>query len=151
MGFWDSWLWLIIMVAGLLLALVELLAGVDTQLDLVFIGSSFILSGLITWPFHSWVITLVVAGVISVAYVVIGRRYFHRWTMPKKERTNIDTIIGKSGIVTKEITSTGHGQVKVGPEAWRAVAAETLPVGTEVEVMEVKGVTLTVKKAGGNS
>ena len=53
-GFPDLWLWLIFVIAGLLLALLELIVGVETGLDLVFIGSALILGGLVTWPFHSW-------------------------------------------------------------------------------------------------
>lgn len=148
----NEWFWLIIMVVGLLLALIELFAGVDTQLDLVFIGSSFIIGGLITWPFKSWVLTLILSGVICIAYVAIGRRYIHKWTTTKKEMTNIDAIIGKKGTVTRDIDRNNHGQVKIGAEQWRAIAQEEIKTGTEIEVIEVKGVTLTVKKTlgGGN-
>lgn len=151
MEFFNEWLWLIIVVIGLLFALTELLAGVDTQLDLVFIGSSFIISGLIAWPFKSWILVVVLSSVICVAYVAVGRRYIHRWTATKKERTNIDAIIGRKGIVMKDIDKNGYGQVKIGMEQWRAVSDDNILTGTEIEVTEVKGVTLTVKRIiGGN-
>lgn len=149
MEFFNEWLWLIVIVIGFLFALTELLAGVDTQLDLVFIGSSFIIGGLISWPFKSWVLTIVLSSVICIAYVAVGRRYIHRWTATKKEKTNIDAIIGKKGFVTRDIDKSNSGQVKIGMEQWRAVSEETIPTGTEIEVIEVKGVTLTVRKIPG--
>ena len=52
----DSWVWLIFIGIGLLMVLLELIVGVETGLDLVFLGSAFIIGGLVTWPFHSWVL-----------------------------------------------------------------------------------------------
>ena len=54
MGFPDSWLWLVFVIAGVVLVLLELVIGVETGLDLVFIGSAFVIGGLVSWPFHSW-------------------------------------------------------------------------------------------------
>jgi membrane protein implicated in regulation of membrane protease activity len=79
-GFSDSWVWLVFVGIGLLMILLELIIGVETGFDLVFLGSAFILGGLVTWPLNSWVITLIATSAICVAYVVLGRRYVHRWT-----------------------------------------------------------------------
>jgi len=149
--FYDQWLWLVIVVIGLLLAMTELLIGVDMGLDLVFIGSGFVVGGLVTWPFHSWPATLIASGVVCAGYIAIGRRYVHRWSAARSERTNVDAIIGKHGIVLKGMARNIIGSVKVGNENWRAVANEELRQGDEIEVVEIKGVTLTVKKAIGGS
>ena len=151
MEYFDRWLWLIFMIAGLLLSMVELLIGVDMGLDLVFIGSSLFLGGLVTWPFHSWYLTVIVTGVICIAYVTIGRKYVRKWVAVKKESTNIDAIIGKRGIVLRSIGRNVDGMVKVGSEQWRAVANEEITEGVEIEVVEIKGVTLIVKKIEGGS
>ena len=148
-GFPDLWLWLIFVIVGLLFALVELIIGVETGLDLVFIGSAFILGGLVTWSFHSWILTVIVTGVICIAYVALGRRYVHRWTAVRKSRTNIDAIIGKQGIVLREISKNIDGLVKVGNEKWRARAEEAIKEGDEVVVNSVSGVTLIVEKIKG--
>jgi len=83
MEFADSWLWLIFVIAGLLFVLLELMVGVETGLDQVFIGSAFIVGGLATWPAHSWVLTVIITIVICIAYVALGRRYVHRWTQTR--------------------------------------------------------------------
>lgn len=147
----DLWLWLVFVVIGLLLVLLELIVGVETGLDLVFIGSAFIIGGLATWPFNSWWLTLVVTSAICVAYVVLGRRYVHRWTAVRKVKTNIDTIIGRQGIVLKSISKNVDGLVKIGNEQWRARADEDIKQGEEITVTSVSGVTLIVEKTkGGN-
>ena len=148
-GFPDLWLWLVFVVAGLVLVLLELVIGVETGLDLVFIGSAFILGGLVSWLFHSWWLTLIVTGVICVAYVALGRRYVHRWTAVSKAKTNIDAIIGREGIVLKNIAKNVDGLVKVGNEQWRARAEEDIKQGDEIVVTSVSGVTLIVEKTKG--
>jgi membrane protein implicated in regulation of membrane protease activity len=151
MGFTDLWLWLIFVGVGLLLILLELIVGVETGLDLVFIGSAFILGGLVTWPFNNWIVTLIVTSVICVAYVVLGRRYVHRRIAVGKTKTNIDTIIGQKGVVLKSIARNVDGRVKVGYEEWRARAEEEINEGEEIVVTGLSGVTLMVEKnEGGN-
>ncbi len=145
----TDWLWLVFVIVGLLLVLLELIVGVETGLDLVVIGSAFILGGLVTWPFHSWLLTLIITSVICIAYVALGRRYVHRWTAVKKVRTNIDAIIGRQGIVLKSIAKNVDGRVKVGNEQWRARAEENIKEGDEIVVISVSGVTLIVEKIKG--
>ena len=142
----DSWAWLVFVGAGLVLIILELLVGIDTGLDLVFIGTAFILGGLITLVMKSWVWTAIVSGIICVAYVFAGRRYIHRKTAVKGEKSNIDTIVGKTGIVEQDIEPGRDGQVKVGYEQWRARAEEGIKTGEEVTVVGINGVTLNVKK-----
>jgi len=149
--FADLWLWLIFVIVGLLFVLLELGIGVETGFDLVFIGSAFILGGLATWPFHSWLLTVIITSMICVAYVAIGRRYVHRWTAGSKAKTNIDAIIGREGIVLKSIARNVDGQVRVGNEQWRARAEEDIEEGDEIVITGVGGATLIVEKTkGGN-
>ena len=149
--FFDSWAWLIFLCIGLALVLLELIIGIDTGLDLVFIGSAFILSGLITIAFQAWVWTALIAGIICILYLFLGRRYIHKRMAFATEKTNIDTIIGKKGVVLEDITRNNYGLVKVGMEQWRAGSDEEINKGQEITVTGIHGVTLSVKKeAGGN-
>jgi len=148
-AFFDSWAWLIFIGVGLAMVLLELIIGIETGLDLVFIGTAFILGGLITLSMDSWVWTAIVIGVICVIYVAAGRRYVHKRMAVAKEKTNIDTIIGKRGIVQKDIDRSNDGLVKVGYEEWRARAEEDIKEGEEITVTGISGVTLTVKKTEG--
>ena len=145
MEFADQWLWLIFVVLGFLFVLV----GVGAGFDLLFIGSIFIVGGLVTWPFSSWPLTLIVTSLICVAYVVIGRRYIHRWTAVRKARTNVDAIIGRKGIVLRGIAKYADGRVKIDNQQWRARAEEDIKEGEEIVVSSVKGATLIVNKTEG--
>ena len=145
----NDWVWLLFIGIGLLMILLELIVGVGTGLDLVFLGSAFIIGGLVTWPFHSWVLTLIITLVICIAYLVLGRRYVHRWTATRKEKTNIDAIIGKNGIVLQRLTPGVNGLVKVGNEEWRARAEESIEKDEVIVVTAISGVTLNVEKFKG--
>ncbi len=67
----------------------------------------------------------------------------------KKERTNIDAIIGRKGIVLKSIAKHADGLVKIDNERWRARAEENIKKGEQVVVTDVSGVTLIVEKNKG--
>lgn len=150
-GYPDLWLWLVFVIVGLLLVLLELIVGVETGLDMVFIGSAFIVGGLVSWPFHSWLSAVIITSIICIAYVALGRRYVHRWTVVKKAKTNVDAIIGRQGIVLKNIAKNVDGRVKVGNEQWRARAEEDVKEGNEIVVTSVIGATLIVEKTKGGS
>jgi membrane protein implicated in regulation of membrane protease activity len=147
MVFINEWAWLIAIGIGIVLIILELLLGVDTGLDLVFIGTALGLGGLITIAFNSWVWTAITAGIICIIYVIIGRRYIHRRTLVPLSKTNIDTIIGKTGTVQQKIEPEQDGLVKVGNEQWRARSDTTINQGETITVTGVTGVTLIVKKS----
>lgn len=149
LNFSDLWLWLIFVGAGLLFILLELLLGIDTGLDMVFIGTALLIGGLISWPFKLWGVTVSITVIICIAYVFIGRRYVHKWTAVRLEKTNIDAVIGSTGIVLTDIKERNVGRVKVGNENWRAKAEEDIAEGNEIIVTGVTGATLQVEKYEG--
>ena len=150
MEFLDAWVWLVFVIIGLVLVLLELVIGVETTgFDLVFLGSAFVLGGLATWPAHSFVVTTVVVIVICVAYMAIGRRYVHRWVAVRKSKTNVDAIVGRTGVVVRSISRNVDGRVKVGSEDWRARATEDIEEGAGIVVTDVTGATLIVEKNKG--
>ena len=147
MTFADAWLWLIFVGAGLLFIILELLLGVDTGLDLVFIGTALLIGGLVTWAFTSWPATIIVSALICIVYVFIGRRYIHNRLAVNLEKTNIDTIIGTHGVVLQAIKRNDIGKVKVGNTQWRARADSEIEKGSEVTVLSITGTTLTVEES----
>jgi membrane protein implicated in regulation of membrane protease activity len=148
----EEWSFLIFIGIGLVMILLELLMGMFTGFDLVFLGTAFIIGGLISWPFHSWMLGLVITMIICLAYIALGRKYIHRWSAVKKEITNIDRIIGLKGIVLQDISLSNTGLVKVGNEEWRARAETAIEQGAVIRVIGISGVTLSVEKyKGGDS
>lgn len=63
-------------------------------------------------------------------------------------KTNVDSLIGKKGLVNLPVSPYKTGQVKVNGQIWTAVAEADdaeIQVGVEVEVLAVSGVKLIVR------
>ena len=76
----------------------------------------------------------------------IARKYF----TPKIVKTNVDSVIGQTGLVTADIDNvTAQGQVKLGAMEWsaRSTSGETIPAGTLVKVDKIEGVKVFVSPA----
>jgi membrane protein implicated in regulation of membrane protease activity len=79
---------------------------------------------------------------------VLVRRFLHARGM--EVRTNMEALVGKSGVVTKRIDPvTRVGRVAVEGEDWRGALLEggsAVEPGTRVIVVQVDGSTLVVEK-----
>jgi len=64
-----------------------------------------------------------------------------------KTKTNIDDLIGRTAVVTKEIVKHGRGEIKLSGQIWTAISADNKPIkqGTEVIVCSIEGVKAVVK------
>jgi membrane protein implicated in regulation of membrane protease activity len=98
-------------------------------------------------------IQVVVFGIVSLVLVILSRTIFKNILMRTSPgadlRTNADALIGKRGLVTEEINSlSGTGRVTIEGQDWlaRAESAESLPVGTAVEVARYEGARLFVRR-----
>ena len=58
--------------------------------------------------------------------------------------TNVNSIIGKTGTITKSIENTKYGQVKVSGDTWTAVSDVDISAGSTVKIDKVDGVKLVV-------
>ena len=65
--------------------------------------------------------------------------------VPKKEKTNLDRVVGMEGIVTKKITKNTSGEVKVDGKYWTATAAKTILPDTIVKVLALNSTKLKVE------
>ena len=89
---------------------------------------------------------LVVSTVLLVALRPLVRKYF----TPKVTRTNVDSVIGSSGLVTVAIDNVqALGQVKLGAMYWtaRSTSGAPIPEGTLIRVDRVEGVKVFVTPA----
>lgn len=86
---------------------------------------------------------------VGLALVIATRPLCRKFLKSKNEKTNVDALVGKVCIVTEEICNINEvGEVKVGGLCWSARAAEpdrVIPVGEQVEIIEIQGVKLIVK------
>ena len=94
-------------------------------------------------------IQIIVFSILSIVLIIFTKPLTKKLFKSSDVTTNIDHIIGKKGIVIKEINSSeGKGQVKVAGEIWTAVseASENILIDTPIEVIGIDGVKLKVKK-----
>ena len=61
-------------------------------------------------------------------------------------KTNIDMIIGKIGIVTKEINELSPGRVKVSGKDWMAISNSHIDEGKKVRVLKIEGAKIIVRE-----
>ena len=115
----------------------------------VLIGSAFVIGGGVGLVLNSPAIGFVVAAVLCLVYIGVGRRIVRGRIHTRSLPSNADALIGEKGIVTQRIAPHAPGQIRVRDETWRAALASEveapLDTGAEVTVTAVDGVTLQVR------
>ena len=89
------------------------------------------------------VIFFAVSIVLLASLRPIARKYF----TPKIIKTNVDSVIGQTGLVTADIDNvTAQGQVKLGAMEWsaRSTSGENIKAGSLVKVDKIEGVKVFV-------
>ncbi|MDP7063092.1 MAG: NfeD family protein [Planctomycetota bacterium] len=133
---WEFWLVLtIILLAGEILTAGFLLGALTPGTVLAAIVAAFGLDMRIQ------VFAFVIGTLVGLIYL---RPIFLRRVMSKGVPSNVDALVGSTGLVTEEISPDGVGRVKVQSEEWRAEASTQFAVGAKVLVVSIDGNTLTV-------
>ena len=86
---------------------------------------------------------------LALVYLALFRSWLKSKLTVKNIASNVDAVVGKTGVVTKRIAPSAPGLVKVGAEIWRAELAgaedAARDLGAQVTVQSVEGVTLKVR------
>lgn len=134
----------LLIIAGLLAIIVEIVIGAATGFELFVLGIIFAIGGTVGHITGSLQVALAsIVGMILV-YVIFGRRMIKQSLHVTTKKTNIESIIGKKAIVTETIPENGAGRVKIMGEEWRAEADRAIPNGGQVRIESVSGVTVKV-------
>lgn len=84
---------------------------------------------------------------LSILLIPLTRPLAARITGATPQKTNIDALVDRPGIVTKRIDPDNDiGQVRVDGQVWQAVAPEVIDAGEKIIVNEVRGARLYVTK-----
>lgn len=139
----EQWVvWLIIVI---LLALIEI-----TTINLTTIW--FVVSGIFALVVSLFVDNYMIQfGIFVIAGVILlitTKPFLTKFIKQHKVKTNIDRIIGMTGVVTEKITKAEDGEVKVDGKKWTAYSDKPLKKGDLVKVLEIKGVKIKVEKIG---
>ena len=139
--------WLLV-ILGIICVIAELALGVMTGFDLALVGASLIAGGIVGLVFGSTNVGLLSTAILAFLYFALFRRWLKAKLQVKHQPSNVDAVIGRTGVVTKRIAPRDCGLVKIGSEEWRAELARqdgaTLEPGAEIKVLSVEGVTLKV-------
>ena len=83
---------------------------------------------------------------VSCCLLVFTRKIFVEKLRTGSESTNVDALIGETGIVTEEIRPLTVGQVKINGQVWSVLGKddETIEKDRLVKVIAIEGVKLIV-------
>lgn len=134
------WIWLCIVIS---LILIEL-----TTINLVTIWyiASGIVAMILSIFIDNYFIQFLVFVILGTVLLVTTREYLVKLIGSKKEKTNLDRVIGMTAIVTEEIKRNKPGEVKVDGKRWTAVANKKIKIDSAVKVLEIDGVKLKVEE-----
>jgi len=121
---------------------------------LFWLGVGAVLALMVSLVFDSLVAQIAVFAITSIVLIIFTKPMVKKFVEKEKIPTNIDSLIGKKGIVIKKIdTIESMGQVKVNGELWSAKSENDAEIekDTEVEIVEIVGVKLVVKPCKVNS
>lgn len=96
-----------------------------------------------------WLQTLLFVAV-STGLLLALRPLVRKYLSPNLTATNVDSVVGSTGIVTAAIDNVSAvGQVKLGAMEWtaRSTSGQPIPVGTLVKVDKIEGVKAYVTPA----
>ena len=136
--------WLVLMVVFLAME-----SSTVSMVSLWFAAGSLIalLTALAGGP--AWLQTVLFLAV-SAGLLLALRPLVKKYLAPKVTATNVDSIVGSTGLVTAAIDNvSASGQVKLGAMEWtaRSTSGQPIPVGTLVKVDKIEGVKAFVSPA----
>lgn len=137
-------MWYIWLIAAGIFFVAEI---ITTGFLVFWLGLASILAMITSFITDSIFIQTAVFVISSVVLILLTKKLVDKYIDTGKStvKTNAYGIIGKTGIVTVDIdTLESTGQVKVNGEIWSAKAETNIPKGTEVEILNIDGVKLTV-------
>ena len=141
---WAAILWLALVVIFLIAE-----AATVTMVSLWFAGGALaamiiaLLDGAIWLQVTAFI-------VVSAILLTLLRPLVRKYVTPKLTRTNVDSVIGSTGLVTVAIDNVAAvGQVKLGAMVWtaRSTSGESIPEGVQIRVDRIEGVKVFVSPA----
>jgi len=150
----ESYLWIVWAILGAILVVAEIFT---TGFVLLWFGVGALaaaLAGLL--GVHSIILQFVIFAVVSIGLTAASRtifvNYFSREKTGGDLKTGVEALPGKVGTVVSSSRGSMHeGAVKVFGSTWTAYPAdgeEPLEAGDRVEVTQVQGASIYVRRIG---
>ena len=96
----------------------------------------------------SQTIQIVLFVLVTLVTIIVVRPTAKKYLRTNIEKTNVDRVIGKHGLVTKTITADNKGEVQVMSTSWAATSLDNTVInkGEYCEMMAIEGAHLVVRK-----
>ena len=131
-----TWLALVIT-----LSIVEILT---VNLVSIWFVASGIIAMIISLITDNITIQITVFVILGLLFMLLTKNIVKK-IVPKKEKTNLDRIIGMEGVVLSKITKNHPGEVKVDGKVWSAIADETIKEDEIVKILEINSTKIKVE------
>ena len=138
---WAAIIWLVLLVVFLIVE-----ASTVTMVSLWFAAGSLAALVVSVLGGAVWLQAAVFLAVSAVMLTLL-RPLVRKYITPKLTATNIDSVIGSTGLVTAPIDNvSAAGQVKLGAMEWtaRSTSGAVIPEGTLIRVDRIEGVKVFV-------
>ncbi|WP_174866106.1 NfeD family protein [Pectobacterium polaris] len=136
------WFWLSL--GGLLLA-AEMLGASGYSL---WSGLSAVLVGLLTWVMPlGWPLQGTIFAILTIVTALLWWYWLRKRTLSRPQsmlNQRGQQLVGLRATLTDPVIN-GFGRVNIGDSSWRVKSEQDLPVGTQVEVVAIDGITLHVR------
>lgn len=129
---------------GLIILLAIIEASTVNLVSIWFILSA-LLALILSFITDSFIIQFAVFVIVGVILMLTTRKTLEQ-KLVKKEKTNLDRIIGMKGVVTEEIEELNAGEVKVDGKHWTAISKSPLKKGEVVKILKINGVKVEVER-----
>ncbi len=141
---WAAILWFTLLVVFLIAE-----ASTVTLISLWFAAGSLV-ALVICLLSGSFPVQVVAFLAVSAILLTLLRPMLRKFYTPKLVKTNVDSVIGSTGLVTVAVDNVkAEGKVKLGAMEWtaRSTAGAAIPEGTLVKVDRIEGVKVFVTPA----
>lgn len=139
----DNWLtWAVI---SALLFIIEMLSPTVFFFACFGLGAVF---AAVTTVFGLMWLNWAVFFTVSLSAIIFSRPLVNKLMKKPSRPANVDALINQEAVVLEEIKPNKFGRVKIEGEEWLAESSEEIQKGSQVKIIEIKGVRLVVKKVG---
>lgn len=132
--------WIILII---FLTIIEI---VTINLVTIWYVASAILALILSFFTDNFTIQFAVFVIFGTIFLLTTKKTFDRLLKEKREKTNLDRIVGMTGVVTEEISKNKNGAVKVDGKVWTAVADKKIKVDSIVKILEINSTKLKVEE-----
>ena len=132
--------WLVLFVV---LALFEL---ATVNLVSIWFSLGALITTFVSLATDNLMIHLAVFTISSILLLLLTKPFVKKMKKREGVPTNLDMVIGKTGVVTEKIEKDGIGEVKVLGKKWSAYSDKEVEENSKVKVLSINGVKLKVEE-----